>query len=389
MKKSISIVIAIMLLINVFAVSAFAAVPDGNAIALTLSSDKESYSAGETVMVTLSVETIADVAGISAGEVEIAYNSAIFTPAKSLDDGALALSGDGSYGCTLGEIIETNYDPTGSFIKKGKAVFYDSDKSAYGWNAGLHFCVAENFKGITYIDCSQGSKVFIKFPIKIVEGTPNGKYVIGVNKAAFEDLDNAGYAYLVDEDFGGISGDCGLDFGLATGDATFACDTLEIVVGTGEGGSGDGGDTPDPTTPVVSNNEVQVKWANKLEGQLYIGLCGYLNDFTVETDADKTVTNLYEIGFRMSTSDESLTSSYTDVPAYTLYDFETGGYQFRAVVGGENLTYDADVKIYGTAYIQLTADSEKILATEKKISTTVAAEYNEAITDKGMPAFGA
>ena len=67
MKKSISIVIALLLLINVFAVSAFAAVPAGNAIALTLTSDKDSYAAGETAMITLSVEAIAGVPALCAG----------------------------------------------------------------------------------------------------------------------------------------------------------------------------------------------------------------------------------------------------------------------------------------------------------------------------------
>ena len=78
MKKSISIVITLMLLVNVFAFSAFAAVPSGNAIALTLSAEDKAYAAGETVMVTLSIETTSAVSGLYAGEIEVAYDSSIF-----------------------------------------------------------------------------------------------------------------------------------------------------------------------------------------------------------------------------------------------------------------------------------------------------------------------
>lgn len=371
MKKSISIVIALMLLINVFAVSAFAAVPSGNAIALTLTSDKDSYAAGDTVNVTLSIETTSAVAGLSAGEIEFGYNDAIFEPAADISGSPALLS----YGCTYGDIIASNLDAAGSFVKAGAGEFYADDVTAYGWNAGLHIGVAENFEGINYVDCSAGAKTFVTFPLKIKAGVADGTYTIGVNKYAFED---GGTGYLVDGALGGIYGAQGGDFGVGETD-TFACGTVTITVGAGGGGSTE----PEQPTITVENLDTKVRWATADEETkkdvIYVGFEGKISGLT-------NVSTLAEIGFKFSTSDSALATA-TNVKSFVIYDFTADAantYKFRSIVRRPLAKADIDGttthNIYAQAYVMVTGATTPIAATNI-ISTTLQAEYAQGVTN--------
>lgn len=372
MKKSISIVIALMLLINVFAVSAFAAVPSGNAIALTLTSDKDSYAAGDTVNVTLSIETTSAVAGLSAGEIEFGYNDAIFEPAADISGSPALLS----YGCTYGDIIASNLDAAGSFVKAGAGEFYADDVTAYGWNAGLHIGVAENFEGINYVDCSAGAKTFVTFPLKIKAGVADGTYTIGVNKYAFED---GGTGYLVDGALGGIYGAQGGDFGVGETD-TFACGTVTITVGAGGGGSTE----PEQPTITVENLDTKVRWATADEEPvskdvIYVGFEGKISGLT-------DVSTLAEIGFKFSTSDSALATA-TNVKSFVIYDFTADAantYKFRSIVRRPLAKADIDGttthNIYAQAYVMVTGATTPIAATNI-ISTTLQAEYAQGVTN--------
>jgi len=373
MKKSISIVIALILLVNVFAISAFAAVPSGNAIALTLSAEDKSYAAGETVMVTLSVETISAVAGLSAGEIEIGYDSSIFEPVTSISGSPALLD----YGCTYGTIIENNLDPVGSCVKNGPGEFYASDVSAYGWDAGFYIGVAENFQGITYIDCSAAPQTFLTFPLKIKAGVSDGTYTIGVNKYAFED---GGACYLVDADNAGIYGGGGSAFGVGDAD-TFACGTLTITVGQG-------GVTPPPAQdPItVENITTQVQWQDKDAGKMRVAFRGNIKNYTLNLvdGSDTEIADISEMGVVYSKSNTDPTvggENCTPAPAWTIYDFTTGGYFFRAVVG--NYQYDNTETLYANAYIII--DGQTIYASNAPIETTGAQAYAAGVAN-GMSA---
>lgn len=374
MKKSISIVIALMLLINVFAVSAFAAVPSGNAIALTLTSDKDSYAAGDTVNVTLSIETTSAVAGLSAGEIEFGYNDAIFEPAADISGSPALLS----YGCTYGDIIATNLDAAGSFVKAGAGEFYAEDVTAYGWNAGLHIGVAENFEGINYVDCSAGAKTFVTFPLKIKAGVADGTYTIGVNKYAFED---GGTGYLVDGALGGIYGAQGGDFGVGETD-TFACGTVTITVG--KGGS-TGPDQPTEINVAVKNLDPKVQWRAAGSNDLYIGFEGELSGFT-KAQAATVIDSISELGIEFSSTDATLATSIK-ATTNVVYDFtadDAGVYKFRAVVRKAMSEADAAGTIthnlYARAFVKI-GDKAPITALDI-ISTTIHDEYTEGVNNK-------
>lgn len=173
---------------------------------------------------------------------------------------------------------------------------------------------------------------------------------------------------------------------LANYQVSAPVDVANLTIEYPAGGSAGGDDT---TTPVVSNAETQVRWHDKNAGILDIGFCGSVSDLTPVLDADgKTVTNVAKIGFIFSRTDASLATG-TEVEAHTLYDFtsETAGtYKFRAVVTGEDLSYDSEAKLYACAFIQI--GNDKILATNAKIDTTINAEYLDAVNNHKMPAFG-
>ena len=371
MKKSISIVIALMLLVNVFAISAFAAVPSGNAIALTLSAEDKAYAAEETVMVTLSIETTSAVAGLSAGEIEIGYDSSIFEPVSDISSAPALLD----YGCTYGTIIANNLDPVGSCVKNGPGEFYAEDVSAYGWDAGFYIGVAENFQGINYIDCSAAPQTFLTFPLKIKAGVADGTYTIGVNKYAFED---GGAGYLVDEANAGIYGGGGADYGVGDTD-TFACGTLTITVG-------EGGVTPPPANPItVENISTQVQWEDKDNGKMRVAFRGNIQNYTLNLlDGSETeIADISEMGVVYSKSNSDPTiggANCSNAPAWTIYDFTNGGYFFRAVVG--NYQYDNVETLYAKAYIVI--DGQTIYA--PSAMTTTGADAYAAGVANGMSA---
>lgn len=162
--------------------------------------------------------------------------------------------------------------------------------------------------------------------------------------------------------------------------------TVEYATAGGNEGGDDTGDTPTVTAP-VSSKEVQVKWKDKASNEIYIGFCGEytgtvtFDEVTVDGVNKKIINNIFEIGFIISTSDETL-ATYSVVPAETLYDFGSGTYKFRAVTSAKT---DSGLPLYGKAYIKLTKDSDLLLSSDD-IKTTVAAEYEQATKMEGFNA---
>ena len=75
-KKILGVALVLTMILNVFAVGAFAAFPDDTAVKLTISADKETYSAGDEVILTFSEQVISALGSMSiGGQYEIAYNN--------------------------------------------------------------------------------------------------------------------------------------------------------------------------------------------------------------------------------------------------------------------------------------------------------------------------
>lgn len=162
-----------------------------------------------------------------------------------------------------------------------------------------------------------------------------------------------------------------------------------------------GGSTPAPQMTIV-NASTQVQWQDKATGKLRLGFRGNVQNLTPDFE-DKTpgvttgnITNIKCMGIVYSTTVENPTvknevksstvngktvyyceasDGCTNVPTYTLYDFTSGGYFFRAVVGGVDKA--SDTKFYANAYIVL-PDDTIVNATNGATETSGKAQYERA-----------
>lgn len=148
----------------------------------------------------------------------------------------------------------------------------------------------------------------------------------------------------------------------------------------------EGGVTPPPAgDPItVENISTQVQWQSKDEGLMRVAFRGNIKNYTLNlADGSETeIADIAEMGVVYSKSNTNPTvggENCTAAPAWTIYDFTTGGYFFRAVVG--NYPYDNADTLYANAYIII--DGQTITASNGATSTSGAAEYARA-TALGM-----
>jgi len=164
-----------------------------------------------------------------------------------------------------------------------------------------------------------------------------------------------------------------------------------------------GGSTPTPppaTTISVENLATQVQWQDKDAGLMRVAFRGNIKDYDATTDlvsgSTTELNKLTEIGVVFSKTDSTptleevvydtdgkvaSTSPCTPVPAYTIYDFTSGGYFYRAVVG--SIDYTSTETLYANAYIVY--DGTTYTATNAVISTTGAQAYANGVANN-MPA---
>ena len=148
----------------------------------------------------------------------------------------------------------------------------------------------------------------------------------------------------------------------------------------------EGGVTPPPAgDPItVENISTQVQWQSKDEGLMRVAFRGNIKNYTLNLvdGSDKEIADIAEMGVvysKLNTNPTVGGADCTAAPAWTIYDFTTGGYFFRAVVG--NYPYDNAETLYANAYIII--DGQTITASNGATSTSGAAEYARA-TALGM-----
>ncbi len=366
-KKVLGVVLALMMLANVFAVSAFAAYPDDSACALIVTTDKANYAAGEDVTLTVSVKATSEVGPmLLTGQYELGYNSAALEPYSSTD---LNLEGHGfaadayfaaAYDASMSQVILSDTTlANGGSVTAGK-----------GWDSVIVYCVADN--GSISKDCSAEAVTLFTIKMKVPAGAPDGTYTIGFNRDGYE----TNYtAYATDLAGGGLYGNDGSAYGKTAlydfGEATFTV--------------GEGGGQVTPPSATVENIAQQAQWADKDAGLMNVAFRGNIIGYDATADlltgSTTELAKLTEIGVMFSKTDATPTRSEgaTVVPAYTIYDFTTGGYFFRAVVRG--VPYDSTETLYANAYIVL--DGTEITATNGVTSVTGASVYATA-TANGM-----
>lgn len=214
-KKVLGVLVALAMLVNVFAMFSFAAVPD-TAIDLTLTVDKANYSAGEVVTITVSEKADAAVVGNMriGGGYAIGYNTAVIGP---LSDGLDPAANQGLVA------IQSGYDNSISTMNFSSGYAMDA---GYGWDDVELFCLADDM--MTEFDATEGVDLFT-FQMKLADDVADGDYVIGFNKESYINYDG----YSNDAAMGGVYG-YDDDYGYGT-TANYGLGTVTIHVGAPAG----------------------------------------------------------------------------------------------------------------------------------------------------------
>lgn len=377
MKKVISVLVALMMLISVFSVSAFAAVNDA-VLAIRVTPTATTYAKGDVVTFEVSYESTSEIGTVGACTLHIGYDNTVFEPVEDLGTG-LKMDADGFQTVVLtGYALEGKVSAATSFVQtKGALAAADTAK---GWNECLKIALTGTG---TLFEASTEVKV-LAFKLKVKDSAAGGNYAVGVTQGSVED-----YSTQVVEELGPISGPSGADYEFSVSKIFDLYDASVTV----EGGNGGGSTEPEqPTTITVEHagnatDNTKVRWATAEEDSrknvLYVSFEGKISGLT-------DVATLSEVGFKFSTSDSNLTEA-TSVKTFVIYDFLStdNTYKFRSIVRRPLAETDVDadttndtesLNIYAQAYVVLAGSTTPITATDI-ISTTLQAEYAQGVTN--------
>lgn len=192
-KKILGVLLALAMLVNVFAVFSFAAAPD-SAIDLTLTPDKESYSAGEVVTFTVSEKVIAAVGDMRfGGRYAIGYNAAEIQPLSSEKEFPAA-----NHGVVA---IAAGYDDSTSTVNFTEdTVNVSGDTIDAGWDSVMVLGLNDD-NGVTTFDATAGVDLFT-FQMKLSDTVADGDYVVGFNVGSYINYN----AYSNDAAMGCVAG---------------------------------------------------------------------------------------------------------------------------------------------------------------------------------------
>lgn len=191
-KKILGVLLALAMLVNVFAMFSFAAGTD-SAVDLTITPDKESYSAGDTVTFTVSATAVPAVGDLRiGGNYAIGYNASVIdmlnpTSQDLADYSFTALQG--GYDAAISTVLfSADNIAAGDTIDEG-----------YGWDTVTVLSVGSDL--ITGFDATAGADLFT-FQMKLSDTLADGDYVVGFNVGSYKNSNG----YIEDQQFGGIYG---------------------------------------------------------------------------------------------------------------------------------------------------------------------------------------
>lgn len=215
-KKILGVVLALVMLVNVFAMFSFAAAPD-SAIDLTITADKASYSAGDVVTFTVHEKVESAVGEMRiGGRYAIGYNKAGIEP---LSDDGMDINKHNVTCFVDGSDLPNS---TVSFTEDNTSMG-DAIDEGHGWDSVVVYGV--NDDGLTGFDATAGVDLF-SFQMKIPETAPDGDYVVGFNVGSYINYN----AYSNDQAMGCVAG-YDDDYGYGT-TANYGFTNVTIHVGS-------------------------------------------------------------------------------------------------------------------------------------------------------------
>jgi len=318
-KKVLSIVVALMLIINVFAVFSTAAVDSDYAVAIHLSTDKATYAAGETVTVSVKMEGSErngiDLTAIEGGNLPFGWDKSVLSFA----------------GTDLADQIAPSAMPidmtnTGIKVDAGVVSFDSTEEDTYGWNEAMDFGLI--LDGATPVYDSEKEAFTIN--LKIADDAADGTYYYGIVSSAMSNANEDYYYSLFAPNLGdGIFNNCYEgDLGVSN-----CYDLTQAVVAITVGAAG----------PVVYHVKNQIQWADKDAGTVNLGVvAGFdVEDIAIAFNEAGTSTNVAKVGATVEINNGSDTKEERFVYAANNGD----SYYFRTVINGVDKNYDGDIVV--------------------------------------------
>lgn len=181
-KKAFSLVLALVMLVNVFAVMG-SALGSASAIDLYLSSDKDTYAAGEEITLTVSAQVTDEVIELLLGnQLALAFDSSVVEPYSTSTTlsahGMTALQSaysDSESQVIFEDVINTAF--TNDIIRA-------EDKTAYGWDTRIMYCVADA-DATVFVNCEAKTALF-QVKMKVKADAAPGTYTIGFNYNSYD-----------------------------------------------------------------------------------------------------------------------------------------------------------------------------------------------------------
>ena len=351
-KKVLGLVIAVLMLINTFAVCSFAG-GISSAVDLILTCDKESYKAGDTVTFTVSAKINSEVGDILAGNTTaIAYNSKVIGPMSDSDD----ISVHGMAGLLAG------YDSTMSYVDFTCGGSPADENTAEGWDSAIAYAYADDTETTT---TPSGTTALCTFQMKLADDVADGEYVVGFNQTAYSDDQQVGF--INDAVNCGIYGQDPSWYGYLAPNQNYTFNDCTITVG----------EAAKPITFV----KTQAQWVDgdNTQPNWNLGIVGTFNssDIAIAFNEAGTSENVSEVGVTVDSGSYSATETTRFV-----YDNGDGTYSYRAVI--KNIPYDVAAGTEITVTFFAMVEGAKVVGETKTIDL---AEAFALAQSHNMPAF--
>jgi len=216
-KKILSVVLALMMLLSVVALGAYA-IPADTICEMSLTTDKDTYAAGEEVTVTFWAQTAAEVPSVEMmGQYIIGYDAAGLEPySTSADLTAHGFSAASAHASAFDNSMSQAVDNDtllgmGTTISNGTAI--------------IGYFISESDD--TYVASNDAPVELFSIKLKVKADAADGDYTIAFNEDSFSDYN----AYITDSAIGGLYGDVPSDMGLTSCSNMWAFKSVTIHVG--------------------------------------------------------------------------------------------------------------------------------------------------------------
>ena len=333
-NKILGLVLALVMIFNVFAVCSSAALGTDSAVVLTVKTDKASYEPGEDVVITLYAQADSQVAALSQGtQLVYTYDATGLAPYSTSE----TITEHG-YAPASQWAASTNYYDTAmsavydSATSEGNGAALSTEDIAAGRDTFISVYTADGSESV-FVDAQAEAIPLYSFKMKA--GTTVGSYSIGINVPfldsfnAYVTSENLGQLfYNSDPSYMGISG---VTATYETVDATF-----EVAA-----------------PKKVFHKATQIQWADKDANIVNMGFKGYFNaaDIAIAFGDDTTADNVTAVGAKITANGTQTKGTRW------VYSPDSGvTYEFRAILPVD-LDTDADTVITVEYFVEFNGET--------------------------------